>query len=304
MIKIGTNFLYRGPLFLDSRHGIATSKADLKNWSTPIPAGFEVYLNLENDPSWYTYKPNLDEPYPDTGYFEKRLDREYVESEIAEVQASMVTINQEITNIWNAIHSIDIQPNLTLDVTSNGGRRVLGSSVVPHIEWVLKNFGTPIDIQEVSDVLIDNVSIGKVSEWTSPVSISQNKTYTLTVIYNNITLEQTIGYTFEEYTWKKYFGTYSGATLGNITNLSPSNPVSQGWGTGTVEFEGTLDCSGGKYPYYVIPDTLYNPATFKMYVGGFRTTDFVIDAIDIGGDRYITIRTRYIQSGILQLRYE
>lgn len=306
MIKIGTNFLYRGPLFLDSRHGIATSKSDLKNWSTPIPPGFEVYLNLENDPSWYTYRPDLTTPYSDTGYFEKRLDRSYVDSRITEITSSIININQQITNIWSAIENIDIQPNLTLDVTSNGGRRVLGSSVVPHIEWTLKNFGSPINISEAedADVLIDNVSIGKVSAWTSPTSINQSHTYTLTVQYNDNTLEQTIPYIFEAYTWKKYFGVYSGDTLTSITNLTPSTPVSQGWGQGSEAYEGTLDCIGGKYPYYVIPTAIYHPETFKMYVGGFRTTDFVVGSLTIDNTTYTTIRTGYIQSGILQLRYE
>lgn len=302
MIKIGTNFLYKGPLFLDSRHGIATSKADLKNWSIPVPEGFEVYLNLENDPAWYTYNSNTTNQ--ETGHFTRRLDQAYVDSKITEIRSDIININTQIQNIWNAIDSIDIQPDLTLNVTSNGGRRVLGSSVTPHIEWELKNFNTPIDIQDATDVLIDNVSIGKVSSWTSATSINESHTYQLAVIYNNNTLEQNISYTFENYTWTKYFGTYSGSSLGTINNLTPSTPVSQGWGTGTAEFEGTLDCSGGKYPYYIIPTSIYNPNTFKMYVGGFRTTDFAVGSLNIGRTDFTTIRTGYIQSGILQLRYE
>ena len=148
--------------------------------------------------------------------------------------------------------------------------------------------------------MINNVSIGKVSSWTSSESINQNQTYTLSVVYNNITTERTISYTFEAYTWIKYFGTYSGSTLNDISNLTPSTPASQGWGTGTAIFEGTLDCSGGKYPYYVIPTSIYNPETFKMYIGGFRTTDFRTGTLNIGGTDYTTIRTGYIQSGILQ----
>jgi hypothetical protein len=41
-----------------------------------------------------------------------------------------------------------------------------------------------------------------------------------------------------------------------------------------------------------------------MYVGGFRTTDFAVGSLNIGGTDFTTIRTGYIQSGILQLRYE
>jgi hypothetical protein len=304
MIKIGTNFLYQGPLFLDSRHGIATSKTDLKNWSIPIPPGFEVYLNLENDPAWYTYRPDLDNPYIDTGYFERRLDKVYVDSEIDGVKASIANISQQVDDLSNAIELIDIKPNLTLDVTSNGGRRELGTGVYPNISWVLKNFGNPVDIQETTDVLINNVSIGKVSAWTDTEYITQDRTYLLTVIYKGHTLEHTISYTFEAYTWKKYFGTYSGSSLSSITNLSPSTPVSQGWGTGNMDYEGTLDCSGGKYPYYVIPTAIYHPENCKMYIGGFRTTDFTVATLRIGNTDYTTIRTGYIQSGILQLRYE
>lgn len=308
MINIGTNFLYRGPLFLDDRHGMATSLEDLRNWSIPVPDGFEVFLNLENDPAWYTY--NSGNPVSaDTGYFRKRLDQAYVDSKIADVRASMLIMNQQINNLWNSVREIQaqIRANTTLEITSsNGGKYDPNSypSIDPEFSWVLKSFGSPIDIQSATDVLIDGNSIGKVLTWRSPESISQSRTYELTVIYQERTLTQTISYIFEPYTWFKYFGTYSGTTLSNINNLSPSTPVASGWGTGSVAFSRTVDCTGGVYPYYVFPSSLYNQNTFKMYIDGFRTTDFVSGSLTISGTPYTTIRTGYIQTGTLQMRYE
>ena len=43
-IPIGTPFLFEGQEYLDSRQGFASTLADLKNWNTSIPEGFEVYV--------------------------------------------------------------------------------------------------------------------------------------------------------------------------------------------------------------------------------------------------------------------
>lgn len=69
---------------------------------------------------------------------------------------------------------------------------------------------------------------------------------------------------------------------------------------------GTLDktvfnCSGGKYPYVIIPALCYKP-TNKMYVGGFLNTDLVVEDIKIENKvgvvvPYKVIRTRLKQTG-------
>ena len=69
---------------------------------------------------------------------------------------------------------------------------------------------------------------------------------------------------------------------------------------------GTLDktvfnCSGGKYPYVIIPAQYYNP-TNKMYVGGFLNTDLVVEDVKIENKvgiivPYKVIRTRLKQTG-------
>lgn len=69
---------------------------------------------------------------------------------------------------------------------------------------------------------------------------------------------------------------------------------------------GTLDktvfnCSGGKYPYIIIPAQYYNPNN-KMYVGGFLNTDLVVEDVKIENKvgvvaPYKVIRTRLKQTG-------
>ena len=68
-IPIGTPFLFEGQEYLDSRQGFASTLADLKNWNTSIPEGFEVYVKSER--SWYQYQPK-GKYYSDSGYFKKR----------------------------------------------------------------------------------------------------------------------------------------------------------------------------------------------------------------------------------------
>jgi hypothetical protein len=64
---IGTNFSYKAEDFLDGRQGIAKSKEELKNWTTPVPKSFEICLSG----TWYYYdsEKNLD----DTGHWIPRV---------------------------------------------------------------------------------------------------------------------------------------------------------------------------------------------------------------------------------------
>ena len=94
----------------------------------------------------------------------------------------------------------------------------------------------------------------------------------------------------------------------DLLNLSGTIKSSQLEGKLTSSFveSGTLDktvfnCSGGKYPYVIIPAKYYNPAN-KMYVGGFLNTDLVVEDVNIENKvgivvPYKVIRTRLKQTG-------
>ena len=89
-IPIGTPFLFQGEEYLDSRQGLASSLEDLKNWTTSIPYGFEVFVKSEK--AWYQYRPDEDF-YPESGYF-KRRDKK---TEIAHTRADLENIEKSAT---------------------------------------------------------------------------------------------------------------------------------------------------------------------------------------------------------------
>lgn len=94
----------------------------------------------------------------------------------------------------------------------------------------------------------------------------------------------------------------------DLLNLSGTIKSSQLEGKLVSSFveSGTLDktvfnCSGGKYPYIIIPALYYKP-TNKMYVGGFLNTDLVVEDVKIENKvgvvvPYKVIRTRLKQTG-------
>lgn len=107
-------------------------------------------------------------------------------------------------------------------------------------------------------------------------------------------------------TYKFRYRKFVGAS--DLLNLSGTIKSSQLEGKLTSSFveSGTLDktvfnCSGGKYPYIIIPAQYYNP-TNKMYVGGFLNTDLVVEEVSIENKvgvvvPYKVIRTRLKQTG-------
>ena len=318
MIEIGTNFSYKGPRFLDERHGIARTKEDLRNWTIPIPEGFEVYLDSNSDsdggPAWYTYSSrNQDES---TGHFKRRIDVGLVENIINDNTNIIYT---EINNIQSEIDNMPHEPNLTLDVipsaSTNTNIQVIGNNVlvapeeapiVPIITWNLKNYGASIDINDIR-MFVNNVEVEPINPWYGD-PISSNQTYSLIFIYNDQNFTSTVSYEFRSHDWNKYLGVSSSTTISSLSNIQIKKELS-GWGTTDMNFEGTVDCSIGNnpsFPYYILPESAFDINDFRMYVGGLGTTDYIVQSqsININGVSYKAIRTGYIQTGVLQLRYE
>lgn len=316
MINIGTNFSYKGILFLDDRQGIARSKSDLRNWSIPVPEGFEVYLPLEGDSAWYTYKSDYNST--ETGHFERRLDKAYVDNQIA-------IINNEINNIWygpegiyalwDAIGDYTVPTQIvwsaTFGPTNSGGYIWLpGNTITPSLTWslseknLLTNQTSPIPFSEIDSATINNSPIAINGHWTASSPISSNTTYNLVVEYKGTRYTKSQTYSFRKYDWMKYAGVSASPVLSSvnnlyppqITDLNPSTPRGKGWGSVGVGFEYTYDCTGGRYPFYVFPTSLWNASTFKMYVGGVTwDTNIEEGNLTIDGVSYKTIRTGNIQ---------
>lgn len=132
---------------------------------------------------------------------------------------------------------------------------------------------------------------------TSPSDILIN---CIVTAKNNTRLSTNATYKFR---YRKFVGAselldFSGGTIKSSQlegKLTPSFVES-----GTLD-KTVFNCSGGKYPYIIIPATYYNP-TNKMYVGGFLNTDLVVEDVKIENKvgvvaPYKVIRTRLKQTG-------
>lgn len=295
MINIGTNFEYQGDLFLDGRQGYPQTTDDLLNWSIPIPEGFEVYLNGV----WYVYDPAVNDPV--IGHFKRRIDFDYPGSEVQDV------IDYILDIISRGINALSFGSFITNPPPDEVGGLVttleVGSSPINlSINWTLRKGN---QVVTPTDALVNLSPIGVASNF---LSYSQNSITSLNVpgsipfvvrVYNN---NDFVERTYRiDYKYKKYWGVSSNTSITSNEILSNFIYTWAGsWMMGTTFF----DCSGGKYPYYVIPEMDYVESIFTLSVNGMVNSDIVVQSVTINGVPYKVIRTGNIQTGILRISYE
>lgn len=289
MINIGTNFEYQGDLFLDGRQGEPQTTDDLLNWSIPIPEGFEVCL----DKTWYIYDTTIT-PDETTGYFHKRIDYEYPGSVIENWINYILSLLQQQPAQQLQFNSFNASPSsTTLEVNS--------LPINLSLSWTLKKGSQSVS---PTNATVNNSDTGVASNFLSygPVQVTSldhtgSKQFTVKAWYNNESVQRT--HTIN-YKYKKYWGVSSSTnpTASEIT----SNFMSTWAGSWTLDVT-IFDCSGGKYPYYVIPASDYDSSTFTMWVNGLVNSDLVIQDVTINGITYKLIRTNNIQTGQLRIRY-
>ena len=284
MIDIGTNILFNGKKFLDARQGEAYTTSDLLNWSLNIPAGFEVCV----EGIWYVYRPDL-EFDSKTGYFRKRIDAEIGESmDISGIQSQISELMDEVFP-------------LTLTIRGGGGTYELGSTVIPQLTWTVSRKNIVVDPTTATvNNSTDGVRDDKKGWVGSP--IASTKTYNVKVGYQNLTKSETTSFTFR---LMKYYGVSEKTELTNSDILGLSGSA---WATGWTMNSTTFNCTGGKYPYYIIPSEFYNPSTFKCWVGGLRNTDLIVNSQTVTNSSdysssYTVIRLGTIQTGQLSIRF-
>lgn len=194
----------------------------------------------------------------------------------------------------------------------------VGHKVFPSVSIGLSREGGILDeevdgIKQMTIKLIDNSRPGPVvnnflnfggSSWTYNKLVTRTVSSDIIVDCRIITksgfrLSATSIYKFR---YRKFVG------ASDLLNLSGTIKSSQLEGKLVSSFveSGTLDktvfnCSGGKYPYVIIPALYYRP-TNKMYVGGFLNTDLVVEDVNIENKvgivvPYKVIRTRLKQTG-------
>lgn len=284
MIKIGTNILYNGKGFLDVRQGEADSLSDLKTWNLNIPPGFEVCV----DGVWYVYSPNFSDDEV-LGRFRKRIDIELGDS------LDFSGVQDDIEELMDEVFP------LSLSVSGGGTTNELGSSITPSLSWTVSRKGVTV-----------NPTAATVNGSTSGVSsdfhrftgspITNTTTYTVKVWYDRLTKSSSSTYTFR---LRKYYGTSAKTELSNSDIL---NLPGKTWATGWTMTASNFDCTGGKYPYYIIPSEYYDPSTFKIWIGGLRNTDFIATPQNVTNSSgltssYTVIRLGTLQTGVLSIRF-
>ena len=285
MIKIGTNFLYDGKNFLDLRQGEADSTEDLKTWNINIPVGFEVCVNG----TWYVYNPEFESET--TGHFKKRIDVELNNS------TDFDNINEQLAELQNTVFPLSLSVSPGQSTTNE-----MGSTINPSLSWTVTRKGSRVSPTEA---FVNDSTEGidpDLSSYHSKSSIKTNTNYNVKVKYKGLVASQNISYVFR---LKKYYGVSANETLTNseVLNLEGST-----WATSWTMNATTFNCTGGKYPYYVIPSSLYNPSTFKVWIGGLRNTDLVVTIQEITNalsfvESYAIIRLGTKQTGVLSIRF-
>lgn len=140
---IGTNFTLESREFLDSRQGLALTKADLLNWKTPVPEGFRVCL----DGKWYYHDSKVD--LVDTGHWVPCVV-DSVDGEIYEGQTVSAKAVKELGSI-------------------NGG-------LVSELESKLSkinNLVNPLQLSNNADPITDPSIVGELVEFKLPELIGK-----------------------------------------------------------------------------------------------------------------------------------
>lgn len=300
-INVGSNFLYQGTKFLDDRQNKINTLEDLKTWEIPIPDGFEVYV--EN--SWYIFNSTND--FDDiTGKFRKRttdISQEFGASTDKVISQAVITERfNELDNNLNKLYA-NVFP-LEFKSISGGGSFEVGHKVKPEISWT-------VGIKGENEILTpDNVTVnGKTDGITNKSSytssaIEQNIPgivgFNVVVWYGNLNVSKTVNYNFY---YRKYYGTSNKTELNStdIINLSKGFIYGNSYSMSATSF----DCTGGKYPYYVIPRSVYKES-IEFWVGGLKNTDLITRDVSVTTSTgltidYITIRLNNIQNGKLSI---
>jgi hypothetical protein len=194
----------------------------------------------------------------------------------------------------------------------------VGHKILPSASIGLQRKSGAIDesvdgIKQMTIRLIDNSRPSPVnnflnfggSSWTYNSLVT--KTFPSDILINSVVITKNNTRLSTNATYKFRYRKFIGASeLLDLSGGTIKSSQLEGKLVSSFVESGTLDktvfnCSGGKYPYVIIPATYYNP-TNKMYVGGFLNTDLVVEDVKIENKvgiivSYKVIRTRLKQTG-------
>lgn len=190
---------------------------------------------------------------------------------------------------------------LSLTVTG-GGTFEVGSSTNAGGTIKLMRKGVDVTSQGTFSITGNAVNVSADKKTYTPISTINKTSYShFGFSYNGQEAVYTVNWYFK---YKKYWGVTDKATLTNADVLALAGNA---WADSRTMGATRFDCTGGKYPYYIIPASLYTG--LEMWVGGLKNTDLVVTDMQVTNasgsvSAYKVIRLANKQTGVLSVEFK
>lgn len=180
-----------------------------------------------------------------------------------------------------------------------------GSSYTPTINISVSRKGTNVTSESNINVVGEPTLSGSISSdkqtWTPTKAVTANQKLTVTATYGSQSASKVYYVFFKN---KKYWGTSANTSLTNAQVLALEGST---WADNRLMESTNFDCTGGKYPYYVIPANVYNG--LQVWVGGLKNTDITVTDMTVtnasgSSQAYKVIRLTNIQTGVLSIQFK
>ena len=188
---------------------------------------------------------------------------------------------------------------------AGGGTWEMGSSTKPVVSITAARKGSDVTsscsiVVQPQPSLAGSLSSDK-RTWTASTNISNVYNIKVSATLNTQSVTKSVIYYFK---YKKYYGTSSNATLTNAQILALGGST---WADSRSMGATNFDCTGGKYPYYVIPADIYTG--LEVWVGGLKNSDITVTNITLtnasgSSKAYKVVRLTNIQTGILSIQFK
>ena len=272
-----------------------------------LPDGYEVYCGELG--GWYEFQSSND-PDEETGKFRPRqgggggLPANTTLGRLKNVANSVDLVEEKKTLLFKDANSdtfvtdSSVFDNLdklmqavfpfTVSYFRGGGTYEKGSSQYIGLSW---DYDREVTEQDINGRIIDPLE-----RTTGFDKITTNTTFTLTAKSQDLTATAKVTANFQ---LRKYYGPSEKEYLTNTDIIQ----LTSAWASRALSAT-EFDCTGGKYPYYILPTSL--TPNIQFWIGGLRNTDWneeVIDVTNASGytENYTIFRLNNIQTGILSI---
>lgn len=210
----------------------------------------------------------------------------------------------DMFNTFQEIELATFPLNLNIVPSSNSVFEK-GSSYTPTINISVSRKGTNVTLKSNINVVGEPTLSGSISSdkqtWIPTKAVTANQKLTVTATYGSQSASKVYYVFFKN---KKYWGTSANTSLTNAQVLALEGST---WADNRLMESTNFDCTGGKYPYYVIPANVYNG--LQVWVGGLKNTDITVTDMTVtnasgSSQAYKVIRLTNIQTGVLSIEFK